>query len=101
MGENKAIGVKTDVSKEEQVKHLVDTAVHTFGNIKFIHHFLCAFCGSDIYIYKLIIIIILGKLNIMFNNAGIMHPEDDSALTTDEHIWLVKISLIIKMITKY
>ena len=27
----------------------------------------------------------------MFNNAGIMHPEDDSALTTEEGIWLVEI----------
>jgi len=23
----------------------------------------------------------------MFNNAGIMHPDDDNALTTEEKIW--------------
>lgn len=58
VGQDRAIAVKVDVSKEDQVKHLVDTAVKTFG-----------------------------KLNIMFNNAGIMHPEDDNALTTQERIW--------------
>lgn len=26
----------------------------------------------------------------MFNNAGIMHPEDDNALNTEERIWYVK-----------
>lgn len=60
VGQDRAIAVKVDVSKEDQVKHLVDTAVKTFG-----------------------------KLNIMFNNAGIMHPEDDNALTTQERIWYV------------
>lgn len=33
------------------------------------------------------IIILVGKLDIMFNNAGIMHPEDDNALNTEERIW--------------
>lgn len=28
-----------------------------------------------------------GKLDIMFNNAGIMHPEDDNALNTEDRIW--------------
>ncbi len=28
-----------------------------------------------------------GKLNILFNNAGIMHHEDDNAVTTEESIW--------------
>jgi NAD(P)-dependent dehydrogenase (short-subunit alcohol dehydrogenase family) len=28
-----------------------------------------------------------GKLNIMFNNAGIMHSDDDNAVTTEEAIW--------------
>lgn len=25
----------------------------------------------------------------MFNNAGIMHPQDDNALTTEERVWYV------------
>lgn len=28
-----------------------------------------------------------GKLDVMFNNAGIMHPADDDAVSTDEVIW--------------
>ncbi len=28
-----------------------------------------------------------GKLNVMFNNAGIMHSSDDDAINTDESIW--------------
>ncbi|CDS09091.1 Putative Glucose 1-dehydrogenase [Lichtheimia ramosa] len=67
VGQDRAIAVKVDVSKEDQVKHLVDTAVKTFG-----------------------------KLNIMFNNAGIMHPEDDNALTTQERIWDMTMDINVK-----
>src|SRR5262245_49909231 len=28
-----------------------------------------------------------GKLDILFNNAGIMHHSDDNAVTTEEAIW--------------
>jgi NAD(P)-dependent dehydrogenase (short-subunit alcohol dehydrogenase family) len=28
-----------------------------------------------------------GKLNVLFNNAGIMHHSDDNAMTTEESIW--------------
>jgi NAD(P)-dependent dehydrogenase (short-subunit alcohol dehydrogenase family) len=28
-----------------------------------------------------------GRLDVMFNNAGIMHPADDDAISTDEQIW--------------
>jgi NAD(P)-dependent dehydrogenase (short-subunit alcohol dehydrogenase family) len=28
-----------------------------------------------------------GKLNVLFNNAGIMHSQDDDAVSTDEKIW--------------
>jgi len=28
-----------------------------------------------------------GKLNILFNNAGIMHGQDDDAVSTEENIW--------------
>ena len=28
-----------------------------------------------------------GKLNILFNNAGIMHSQDDDAVSTDESVW--------------
>ncbi|GAA6046411.1 hypothetical protein JCM3770_004905 [Rhodotorula araucariae] len=53
-----ALPVKCDVSKEADVKALVAKAVQEFG-----------------------------RIDVMFNNAGIMHPEDDNALTTEERIW--------------
>ena len=28
-----------------------------------------------------------GRLNVLFNNAGIMHSKDDDAVTTDEAVW--------------
>lgn len=62
-----AIAVKTDVGNEEQVKALVDTAVKTYG-----------------------------RLDIMFNNAGIMHPEDDNAITTEERVWDLTMQVNVK-----
>ncbi|ORY96463.1 hypothetical protein BCR43DRAFT_514859 [Syncephalastrum racemosum] len=67
IGPNLAIGVKVDISKEDQVKHLVDTAVSQFG-----------------------------RLDIMFNNAGIMHPEDDNALNTEQRIWDLTMDINVK-----
>ncbi|GAA5946377.1 hypothetical protein JCM10213_006546 [Rhodosporidiobolus nylandii] len=57
-GAAKAIAVKADVSKEEDIKQLVKQTVDEFG-----------------------------RLDVMFNNAGIMHPADDNALNTEERIW--------------
>ncbi|KAJ1023606.1 hypothetical protein NDA16_003223 [Ustilago loliicola] len=54
----KAIAMKCDVSKEDQVAAIVQRAVDEFG-----------------------------RLDVMFNNAGIMHPADDNALNTEEKIW--------------
>ena len=34
-----------------------------------------------------------GKLNILFNNAGIMHSQDDDAVTTDESVWDVTMNV--------
>lgn len=34
-----------------------------------------------------------GKLNILFNNAGIMHSEDDDAVSTDEAVWDVTMNV--------
>ena len=48
-----------DVSKEAQVEAMVAEAEKLFG----------------------------GGVDIIFNNAGIMHPEDDNALNTEERIW--------------
>ncbi|KAJ9066276.1 hypothetical protein DSO57_1011149 [Entomophthora muscae] len=67
LGSGAAIAVKADVSKENEVKNLVDKAVSHFG-----------------------------KLDIMFNNAGIMHPEDDNALNTSEKIWDLTMDINLK-----
>lgn len=48
-----------DVSKEVQVEAMVAEAEKLFG----------------------------GGVDVIFNNAGIMHPEDDNALNTEERIW--------------
>jgi len=50
--------LKCDVGVESDVKKLVDHAVETFG-----------------------------RLDIMFNNAGIMHSNDGDAISTEEYVW--------------
>jgi NAD(P)-dependent dehydrogenase (short-subunit alcohol dehydrogenase family) len=63
----KALAVKADVGKEADVKNAVDTAVKEFG-----------------------------RLDVMFNNAGIMHPADDNALNTEEKIWDLTMTINLK-----
>ncbi|KAJ3195179.1 hypothetical protein HK101_000889 [Irineochytrium annulatum] len=66
-GKGKAISVKVDVSKEAEVKAAVELTEKTFG-----------------------------KLNIIFNNAGIMHSDDDNALTTEEKVWDLTMNINVK-----
>jgi len=63
----KAIAAKADVGKEQDVKDAVDRAIKEFG-----------------------------RLDVMFNNAGIMHPADDNALNTEEHIWDLTMQINLK-----
>ena len=58
---------KCDVSKELDIKNAVEFAEATFG-----------------------------KLNIIFNNAGIMHSADDNAETTDEKVWDLTFQINVK-----
>jgi NAD(P)-dependent dehydrogenase (short-subunit alcohol dehydrogenase family) len=53
-----AIAVKADVSKASDAQNMVAQAEKKFG-----------------------------RLNVLFNNAGIMHAKDDDAITTDEAVW--------------
>jgi len=63
----KAVAIKTDVGKEADVKAAVEKAVKEFG-----------------------------RLDVMFNNAGIMHPADDNALNTEERIWDLTMQINLK-----
>ncbi|KAI9292725.1 NAD(P)-binding protein [Neoconidiobolus thromboides FSU 785] len=65
--EDKILIAQVDISKEAQVKELVEKCVEKFG-----------------------------KLNIIFNNAGIMHPKDDNAITTPEDIWDLTMNINLK-----
>lgn len=53
-----AVFIKTDVSKAADCQHMVEFAESTYG-----------------------------KLDILFNNAGIMHSDDGGAIETEETIW--------------
>ncbi len=61
------IYVHADVSKAADCKKMVRTAEETYG-----------------------------KLNVLFNNAGIMHSADDNALTTDEDVWDLTMDINLK-----
>ncbi len=37
-----------------------------------------------------------GRLNVLFNNAGIMHSDDDNAMTTDEAVWDLTMAINLK-----
>jgi NAD(P)-dependent dehydrogenase (short-subunit alcohol dehydrogenase family) len=37
-----------------------------------------------------------GRLDVLFNNAGISHPKDDDAVTTDEDVWDLTMSINLK-----
>jgi len=38
-----------------------------------------------------------GKLNILFNNAGISHADDDGAVTTSEDVWDLTFRINVKV----
>ncbi|MEZ4709648.1 MAG: glucose 1-dehydrogenase [Caldilineaceae bacterium] len=63
----RALYVRADVSKAADCQHMVEQAEERFG-----------------------------KLNVLFNNAGIMHSRDDNAMTTEEEIWDLTININLK-----
>lgn len=65
--QGEAIFVKADVSKSIEVKSAIDTAESTYG-----------------------------KLDVLFNNAGIFHAADNSVLDTDEAVWELTMNINLK-----
>lgn len=59
-----AVFVYADVCKASDCKHMISVAENTFG-----------------------------RLDILFNNAGIMHSEDNNAQKTDEDVWDLTMSI--------
>lgn len=62
-----AIAVKADVSVDAACREMVATAESTFG-----------------------------RLDVMFNNAGISHADDDNAMTTTEEVWDLTFAINVK-----
>jgi NAD(P)-dependent dehydrogenase (short-subunit alcohol dehydrogenase family) len=62
-----AVFAKADVSKSEDAKNMVQAAEDLFG-----------------------------KLNVIFNNAGISHARDDDAVNTEEDVWDLTMAINVK-----
>ena len=60
----RAIAVRADVARAEDCERMIAAAEREFG-----------------------------RLNILFNNAGIMHSQDDDAVSTDEAVWDVTMNI--------
>ncbi len=67
IGADQALAVQVDVSKAAQVEAMIAGAEARFGAV-----------------------------HVLFNNAGIMHSQDDSALTTEEDIWDLTMNINLK-----
>lgn len=63
----KAIFCEADVSKAKDCENMIQAAEKAFG-----------------------------KLNILFNNAGIMHSDDDDAVKTEEDVWELTMNINLK-----
>jgi NAD(P)-dependent dehydrogenase (short-subunit alcohol dehydrogenase family) len=62
-----AVYVHADVSKSGEAEAMVRTAEESFG-----------------------------RLDVLFNNAGISHPKDDDAVATDEEVWDLTLNINLK-----
>ena len=62
-----AVYVHADISKAADCENMVKVAEQTYG-----------------------------KLNVLFNNAGIMHSDDDNAMTTSEALWDLTMNINLK-----
>ena len=67
IGADQALAVQVDVSKATEVAEMIAQSEATFGAV-----------------------------HVLFNNAGIMHSRDDSALTTEEDVWDLTMNINLK-----
>ena len=63
----KAVYVQADVSKSRDCENMIYTAEEVFG-----------------------------RLDILFNNAGIMHPQDSDAIATEDAVWDMTLNINLK-----
>ncbi|MFL6202168.1 MAG: glucose 1-dehydrogenase [Thermoanaerobaculia bacterium] len=66
-GGGEAVYVHADVSKAAEAEGMIRTAEESFG-----------------------------RLDVLFNNAGISHPKDDDAVTTEEEVWDLTMNINLK-----
>jgi NAD(P)-dependent dehydrogenase (short-subunit alcohol dehydrogenase family) len=67
IGAERAVAVQVDVAKAAEVAEMIAISETTFGAV-----------------------------HVLFNNAGIMHSRDDSALTTEEDVWDLTMNINLK-----
>lgn len=67
IGAERAVAVQVDVAKAAEVAEMIAISEATFGAV-----------------------------HVLFNNAGIMHSQDDSALTTEEDVWDLTMNINLK-----
>ena len=69
IGNDNAIFIPVDVSKSEDIKNMINHSKSHFG-----------------------------KIDVLFNNAGIMHHEDDNAITTSDKVWDLTFDINVKSV---
>ena len=67
LNNNNSIGLTVDVSREADCKRMIDTAVEEYGG-----------------------------LDILFNNAGIMHSDDGTEQETSDEVWDLTMNINVK-----
>jgi NAD(P)-dependent dehydrogenase (short-subunit alcohol dehydrogenase family) len=82
-----ALAVRADVGKEADIKAAVDRVVAEFGRLDVMVGISSSRSSARTR---------LNNANPQFNNAGIMHPQDDHALNTEENIWDLTMQINVK-----
>jgi NAD(P)-dependent dehydrogenase (short-subunit alcohol dehydrogenase family) len=99
----KALATKADVSKEAEVRAAVDLAVQEFGRLDvMVRFYLSSARGEANFVVPFSLTMLAGfvlmchHLNSLHLLSGIMHPDDDDALNTEERIWDLTLQINLK-----